>query len=126
MSNSEKTFGKTVREMRVKNTKYSLREVARILDVSASYLSDVENDRRTPPKEETIIKMANLLGVDSNLLLAVAQKMPPEFYDTFIKSDVYTRKVPEFLRRAKEKDITEEQWDKLIKEVDSLDSGDGK
>lgn len=122
MAVSERTFGKTVRDLRVNNSKYSLRKFADLLGISASYLSDVENDRRTPPKEETIIKMAELLAADSNQLLAVAKKMPPEFYDTFTKSDVYTKKVPEFLRRVKDRDLTEEQWNRLIEELKSLDS----
>ncbi|MCD6598982.1 MAG: helix-turn-helix domain-containing protein, partial [Dehalococcoidia bacterium] len=76
------TFGKRVRKLRLKNTEYSLREFARLLGVSASYLSDVENDRRTPPNEQRIIQMAELLKEDSNELLALAEKMPPDFYKT--------------------------------------------
>ena len=120
------TFGKTVRKLRLENTEYSLREFARLLGVSAPYLSDVENDRRTPPKEETIIKMAELIGIDSNELLALAEKMPPEFYETFTKSKVYTKKVPEFLRRARESDLTEEQWNKLIKNIDEINPKESK
>lgn len=118
------TFGKTVRRLRLDNTDYSLREFARLLGVSASYLSDIEKDRRTPPSEDRIIKMAELLKADSNELLALAEKMPPEFYETFTKSDVYTKKVPEFLRRASEQNLSEEQWDKLIKELNGLGSGE--
>jgi transcriptional regulator with XRE-family HTH domain len=120
-----KTFGNTIRDLRINNTRYSLREFARLLDVSASYMSDVENDRRTPPKEETIIRIAELLKADVNELLAIARKMPPEFYDTFTKDKVYTQKVPEFLRRAKEHDVTEEEWNRLIEQVSKSKSSKG-
>lgn len=115
------TFGERVRELRLKNTEYSLREFARLLGLSASYISDVENNRRKPPNEQRIIQIAKLLNADINQLLALAEKTPSDFYKTFTKSEVYTKKVPEFLRRAREQDLTEDQWNRLIKRLDQLD-----
>lgn len=111
---AQKSFGQTIKELRLENTDYSLREFARLLDVSAPYISDIERDRRDPPKAEIIIKMAELLNVDSNKLLALADKTPPELHDTFKKNPTYTRMVPEFMRTANKSDLSDEDWKELI------------
>lgn len=111
---AQKSFGQTIREYRLNNTDYSLRQFARLLDVSAPYISDIERDRRDPPKAEIIVKMAELLNVDENELLALADKTPPELHDTFKKNPTYTRMVPEFMRTANKSDLSDEDWKELI------------
>jgi transcriptional regulator with XRE-family HTH domain len=111
---TQKSFGQTIRELRLKNTDYSLREFAMLLSVSAPYLSDIERDRRDPPKAEIIIKMAELLSVEANELLALADKTPPDLHNTFKKNPTYTRMVPEFIRTANKSDLSEEDWKELI------------
>lgn len=112
---AQKSFGQTIKELRLENTDYSIRQFARKLDVSAPYISDIERDRRNPPKAEIISKMAELLNVNSSDLLALADKTPPELHETFKKNPTYTRMVPEFMRTANKSDLSDEDWKELIK-----------
>jgi transcriptional regulator with XRE-family HTH domain len=111
---AQKSFGQTIRELRLENTDYSLREFASLLDVSAPYISDIERDRRDPPKADIVIKMAELLSVGANELLALADKTPPDLHKTFKKNPTYNRMVPEFMRTANTSDLSEEDWKELI------------
>ena len=46
--------------------------------MTAAYLSRVERGEVAPPGEETLIKLANELGVDPDVLLAMAGKISAE------------------------------------------------
>ena len=56
-----KTLGQTIRERREEKD-FSVRELAKKLDVSPAFLSDVELGRRHP-SEETLGKIAHFLGM---------------------------------------------------------------
>jgi transcriptional regulator with XRE-family HTH domain len=75
-------FGKRIRELREEklNTdpKFTLRKFAEAVGISPTFLSKVERGEFKPPKAENIIKMAELLGVDADELLALADKVDPE------------------------------------------------
>ena len=122
---AQKSFGQTIREYRLNNTNYSLRKFAELLNVSAPYISDIERDRRDPPKAEIIIKMAELLNVDSNELLALADKTPSELHDTFKKNKTYIRMVPEFMRTARKSNLSDNDWEELI-EIAKSKGGTGE
>ena len=51
------TFGKKLRDLRV-NSDIGLRELARLINKSPGYLSDVEHDHVPPPSEDVIVKIA--------------------------------------------------------------------
>ena len=67
------TLGDTIREARL--ARFKLREFARLLDVSPTHISDVENDRRVP-SEELLTKMASHLELDLDEVLAAAGRVP--------------------------------------------------
>ncbi len=73
------TFGKYIRTVREKIFKedrsYSVRQVAQRIGVEPSYLSKIERDQVAPPSEATITRLAQELGEDSDLLLAMAGKV---------------------------------------------------
>lgn len=71
-----KTLGDTLREARL-DKHLGLRELARHLDKSPSYLSDIENDRRVP-SEEVLAELAKLLGLDFEQLMALAGRLGAE------------------------------------------------
>ena len=110
------TFGERIKELRVKKG-FGLREFAKKVGISATYLSKMERDKDPPPAEGKIIKMAGLLGADQNELLALAKKLPPQFKEAFMKNPTYTRKIPEFLRTVAETELTDDDWERLIKKV---------
>jgi HTH-type transcriptional regulator, competence development regulator len=72
-------FGDAVRRLREaranSDQRFSLRKVAARCGVSAAYLSRVERGEVAPPGEETLIKLANEIGEDPDVLLAMAGKI---------------------------------------------------
>jgi transcriptional regulator with XRE-family HTH domain len=64
-----KSLGDLIREART--PKGSLRDFAKKLDITPSYLSDIENDRRIPA-EEVLRRIAELLELDFDELMAKA------------------------------------------------------
>jgi|SRR5271157_5128505 len=65
-----RSLGETIRAARLA-TGRSLREVARTLQITPSYFSDIENDRRVP-SEDVLQKFADLLHLDFDHLMAIA------------------------------------------------------
>lgn len=57
---------------------YSLRKVATMVGINPSYLSLIENGKQAPPGEETTIRLAEILGEDPDVLLALAGKVSSE------------------------------------------------
>ena len=101
-------FGDTLRNYRLKSG-VGLRELARMIDKSPGYISDVELERVPPPSEEVILKIAVALGVDKSELLTAAQKVDPELSDYVLRQP----NAADFLRMAKERDFDEEDWQRL-------------
>jgi transcriptional regulator with XRE-family HTH domain len=71
--NSGTSLGQQVRDARVA-AGLSLRALARQLEVAPSYVNDIENDRRVP-SEAVLRRIASELGLDADLLLAVAGRV---------------------------------------------------
>ena len=68
MHNSlEKKFGKLRRELRIQK-KIGQRELANKIGLSASYLNDIEKEKRSAPKLSIIKKLAIELDKDVNYL----------------------------------------------------------
>jgi transcriptional regulator with XRE-family HTH domain len=109
------TFGETIKQLRLK--RFGLREFAKRVGISATYLSKMERGLDPPPVEEKIIRMAEVLEADPNKLLALAQKLPPDFKKAFTKNRTYTSKLPEFLRTVAERNLTPEEWEELIEKA---------
>ena len=111
-----KAFGKRIRELREAKKKtdprFTLRQFAEMVGISATFLSKVENGEFDPPKAENIKKMAALLGADADELLALAGKVDPEL-DHIILGE--PKAMAEFLRSAK--GLTAEQLAKLAAEA---------
>jgi transcriptional regulator with XRE-family HTH domain len=72
-------FGEHVRELREKrranDPRYSLRQVAGRVGIEPTYLSKLERGELAPPSEETTLKLAQELGEDPDVLLALAGKV---------------------------------------------------
>jgi transcriptional regulator with XRE-family HTH domain len=103
-----RSFGDILREARL-DSGVGLRELARRVDKSAGYLSDVENGRVPPPSDGVILAIAGVLMVDKKRLLEAAEKADPELTD-------YVARDPEaadFLRLAKAHKFGKEDWERL-------------
>lgn len=72
-------FGSYIRERRLArqadDASFSLRRVAAAIGIEPSYLSKIERGDQPPPGERTIVALANELGEDPDVLLAMAGKV---------------------------------------------------
>ncbi len=79
------TFGTYVRErreeLRRKDRGYSVRKVAATIGVEPSYLSKIERGDQPPPSEAKIAALAEVLGEDPDLLLAMAGKVSSDLQE---------------------------------------------
>ena len=90
-----------------------LRAAADRLGISPAYLSRIERGRERPPKPELVKRLATLLGGDPDLLFRLAESTDPDLA-AYIHD---VPRVPEFLRTAKEMNLTSEDFEVLIEEV---------
>ena len=67
-------FGALVRRER-EAREIGLREMAKMIGVSPTYLSKVERDEFAPPAEEKVKAIAKILGCDADELLALAGRV---------------------------------------------------
>ena len=72
-------FGPYLRERREtlkkQDKRFSIRQVARRIGVEPAYLSKIERGDMPPPSEATTRKIAEELGEDQDILLALAGKV---------------------------------------------------
>ncbi len=61
--------------LRAEDRSFSLRQVAERVGIEPSYLSKVERDLGSPPSEETLVRLADELGEDRDVVLALAGKV---------------------------------------------------
>lgn len=83
------TFGSYLRKrrevLRADDAAFSLRQVAERVGIQPSYLSEIERDRQAPPSEETIVRLAEILGEDPDVLLALAGKVSADLREAIQK-----------------------------------------
>ena len=91
---SEETFGHYIQHRR-RELHLSQRDVAQRLGLDFTYLSKLENSRGEPPGEDTVRKLAVVLGVDPEDLLARAGKVPGDLRARAQRNVEFAR----FLRR---------------------------
>ena len=115
-------FGKRLRELREAKLKtapnFTLRKFAEAVEISPTFLSKVERGEFDPPKPAKIMRMAELLGVDADELLALAGRVDPELSEIIREkpsvlpdllrtmrgmSDEELRKLAEQARKQKDK-----------------------
>jgi transcriptional regulator with XRE-family HTH domain len=68
--------------LRAGDAGYSLRQVAERVGIEPSYLSKVERGLGSPPSEETLLRIARDLGLDGDVVLALAGKVSADLRDT--------------------------------------------
>ncbi len=72
----EKPFGQVLREAR--EGKYSLRKFAALVEVSPTYLSQVEQGNAAPPTADRVKRMADALGANADEWIALAGRVPED------------------------------------------------
>lgn len=74
---SQEKFGSLIRKRR-EEKQIGLRKMAGEIGVSPTYLSKIERDEFSPPAEERVKKIAQLLDLDTDQLLARAGRVSSE------------------------------------------------
>lgn len=77
MSGSTEKFGAFVRQQR-EAKELGLRQMAKMIGVSPTYLSKVERDEFSPPAEDKVASIAEIIGCDPDELLALAGRIPSD------------------------------------------------
>jgi len=118
----KQTFGTRIRELRLAKH-LSQRELAEQVAVRLkeddrrgfdfTYLSKIENDRLPPPSTAAILQLAAALDANSDELLALAGKAPPDMGETLKKS----AGARAFYRSATNLNLSEEDWKKLFEKL---------
>ena len=109
-------FGKFLRKKRSrlqeKDDFYSLRKMAGRIGVEPSYLSKVERGETAPPSEAKIIALAEELGEDPDVLLAMAGKVSSDLQAIIrARPKLFARMIREL------KKVPEEHVEDMVKRV---------
>lgn len=79
-------FLRTRREaLRAGDPAFSLRQVAGRVGIEPSFLSKVERNQGSPPSEETLVRLAEELGVNPDVLLALAGKVSSDLKEAIFR-----------------------------------------
>ncbi len=74
---NKKSFGSFIRDLRIKYG-YGQRELAKKIGIAASYLNDIEKEKRSAPKQLVIKKISTLLKTDIDYLNDLAGQSKKE------------------------------------------------
>ncbi len=110
-------FGERVRRIR-KDRKLGLRETAKNVGISATYLSRIEtNEEKSPPAEKVILALAKVLDDNVDILMTLAGRVAEEV-EKVITADA---KMPEVLRTARKQNVS---GDEILRWLESKKKGD--
>ena len=119
MKTSQESFGEYLKRKRGEKD-ISMRELARRLELSAPFLSDVENNRRAPLTEERLADLAEVLNLTEDEKAEMydivgKQKglLPPDL-NPYIQNRPYVNAA---LRTARNLDADEADWQRFVEEL---------
>ena len=108
--NVKERLGERIRRKRAEH-KLGLRETAQKIGISPTYLSRIEtSEEKTPPAEDVIRKLADLLQDEFDELMQLAGRVPEDALNV-VKADAT---MPEFLRTVGERKLSGEDLMKLL------------
>ena len=111
IKNSE-TFGVYIRKLRVEKG-FGQRELAQKINIAASYLNDIEKNKRAAPKKELLKKISTILEIDLRALYDLAgsskNKIAPDIEEYILENP----KIISFLRTIKEIKISSKEIEQL-------------
>lgn len=80
---TKEEFGSIIR-IRRKLSGLSLRELARKVEISPTYLSKVERGDFDPPSSKVIVRLCLLLDIDRDRMLAMCGKVAPDVLEMYM------------------------------------------
>jgi len=115
------TFGSVLRKLRLK-ARMGLRELAAHIQISAGYLSDIEQGNVPAPKVKVVLALERALQIEKGQLLSAAGKIDPDL-SSYISDKPGAA---DFLRMARDKGFEDDDWDRLSKMVELTRLGKGE
>src|SRR6476660_1277469 len=112
MRQRREKFGALVRRER-EAKEIGLREMAKKIGVSPTYLSKIERDEFSPPAEDKVRKIAVILDLDADELLARAGRVASDLTDIIRRQP---REAASFLRSTGGR-LTADQWRELVEKT---------
>ena len=110
-------FGRTVRDKR-EAMGLGLRELAKRVGMSAAYLSKIERGQFPPPAEEKVVRIADLIELDRDELLALAGKVATDVADAIIRQPGL---LTEVVRRLAEQELMNDpDWTEAISAIQGI------
>ena len=106
------TLGEILRQSRIKAA-ISLRSLASEMDITPSYLSDIENDRRVP-SEDVLRRLSSRLNLDVDEVMALAGRFGEQ-------AERYLKEQPAAIalfRKISEKNLSKEDLEQISKTLD--------
>lgn len=113
-------FADYLKEKRIEKG-ITLRKFAQLVGVAPSYLSDIEKEKRNPPSPDIIEKMVktlNLSSDDAKQLYDLAVEKKDTVAVDIANYITSNSAVKAALRRAKELNFNDEDWLKIIEEME--------
>ena len=107
-----KSFGKFIREQRIKS-ELGQRELALKIGIAASYLNDIEKEKRTAPKGEVIKKISKFLKINIDLLNDLAGKSKGNIAPDIAEFIENNPNILSLIRTIKSRNLNEEQIDEI-------------
>lgn len=114
-------FGEHIRQTREalleSDRTFSLRQVAARIGIEPAYLSKIERGVFSPPSEEVIVKLAEVIGEDKDVLLALAGKLSSDLQQIIMQRPSLfaellrqLRKVPDHAILRVVREVKDGQW----------------
>jgi len=107
-----KKFGTYIRELRI-NSKIGQRELAQKIGVAASYLNDIEKNKRSAPKLIVIKKLSLILKTELNLLNDLAGNSKKSLAPDIIEYIEKNPNIVSLIRSLKNNNLKEDEINKL-------------
>ena len=119
MNTQYQNFGEFLQRKRTEK-QITLRKMAEMIGITAPYLTDIEKDRRNPPKMEKLELISQILMLndeDKTTMYDLAGKkrnsVAPDLPDYIMEHDY----VSSALRTARDLDASEADWLKFVEEL---------
>ena len=114
------SLGDMINQARVRK-QLGLRALARQLEIVPSYLSDIENDRRTP-SESVLRSISEHLDLDFDILMQQAGRLGESAEDYLRQQEL----AGQLFRRVAETNLDREGLKKLLDRLEQLESPEDK
>ena len=100
------------------NKNLGLRASAKKIGISPSYLCRIELGYEATPSSSIIVKIASFYDLDIDIVFsAFNRRVHPDIEDAYFKNDVYQQKVPIFVRLIGDMDLSETEFDEIIRRI---------